>query len=72
MRLINLSELIKRLKKTQKRPLLYKKNLSETVSKIYYERKKTYSEADFRIKCDYLETKAIVEKILKFYDSSRN
>ena len=69
---VNLSELIKRLKKTQKRPLLYKKNLSETVSKIYYERKKTYSEADFRIKCDYLETKAIVEKILRFYESSRN
>ena len=52
--------------------MLENQNLSETVSKIYYERKKTYSEADFRIKCDYLETKAIVEKILKFYDSSRN
>ena len=38
----NLDILIKRLKKTNKRPLLYQKNLSQTVKKIYLDRKKTY------------------------------
>ena len=46
---VDVSELIKRLKKTKKRPLLYNKNLNVTVNKIYLERKKTYSEADYRI-----------------------
>ena len=32
--------LIKRLKKNSNRPLLFKKNISETVKKIYFERKK--------------------------------
>ena len=51
---VDVSELIKRLKKTKKRPLLYNKNLNVTVNKIYLERKKTYSEADYRIKCNFL------------------
>ena len=32
---VDVSELIKRLKKTKKRPLLYNKNLNVTVNKIY-------------------------------------
>ena len=40
---VDVSELIKRLKKTKKRPLLYNKNLNVTVNKIYLERNKTYS-----------------------------
>ena len=32
---VNINELVKRLKKSRKRPLLSNKNLSETVSKIY-------------------------------------
>ena len=32
---VNTDELIKRLKKSRKRPLLYKKNINETVNKIY-------------------------------------
>ena len=32
-----------------------KKNLSETVKKIYLERKSTYNEANFKIKCEYLK-----------------
>ena len=65
---VDVSELIKRLKKTKKRPLLYNKNLNVTVNKIYLERKKTYSEADFRIKCNFLGPDKIVDKILKLYD----
>ena len=69
---VNVAELIKRLKKTKKRPLLYNKNLNVTVNKIYLERKKTYSEADFRIKCNFLGPDKIVDKILKLYEKSRN
>ena len=60
---VDVSELIKRLKKTKKRPLLYNKNLNVTVNKIYLERKKTYSEADYRIKCNFLGPDKIVDKI---------
>ena len=69
---VNVVELIKRLKKTKKRPLLYNKNLNVTVNKIYLERKKTYSEADYRIKCNFLGPDKIVDKILKLYEKSRN
>ena len=69
---IDVAELIKRLKKTKKRPLLYNKNLNDTVNKIYLERKKTYSEADYRIKCNFLDPEEIVEKILKLYEKTRN
>ena len=68
----NLDILIKRLKKTNKRPLLYQKNLSQTVKKIYLDRKKTYSKANFKIKCNFLKTEEIVKKILKHYESSGN
>ncbi len=69
---ININILIKRLTRTKKRPLLLKKNISETVKKIYYERKRTYSEADFKIRCDVLVTENIISKILKLYDNPRN
>ena len=69
---VNINVLIKRLSKTKKRPLLFKKNLSETVNKIYLERKKTYNEADFRIKCDSFKPEIITKKILKIYEESRN
>ena len=69
---VDVSELIKRLKKNKKRPLLYNKNLNVTVNKIYLERKKTYSEADYRIKCNFLGPDEIVDKILKLYGKSGN
>ena len=69
---VDVSEIIKRLKKTKKRPLLYNKNLNVTVNKIYLERKKTYSEADYRIKCNFLGPDKIVDKILKLYEKSGN
>ena len=69
---VDVSELIKRLKKTKKRPLLYNKNLNVTVNKIYLERKKTYSEADYRIRCNFLGPDKIVDKILKLYEKSGN
>ena len=69
---VDVSELIKRLKKTKKRRLLYNKNLNVTVNQIYLERKITYSEADYRIKCNFLGPDKIVDKILKLYEKSGN
>ena len=69
---VNINILVKRLTRTKKRPLLYNKNLNVTVNKIYLERKKTYSEADYRIKCNFLGPDKIVDKILKLYEKSRN
>ena len=69
---INVGELIKRLERNKKRPLLDKKNLDDTVKQIYLERKKTYSEADYKIKCDSFKPDKIVDKVLKLYEKSRN
>ena len=69
---VPIDKLIKRLGKSRQRPLLYKKNISETVKKIYFERKKIYNEADFRIKCSSLKLEQIVEKILYLYEKSGN
>ena len=69
---VPVEELIKRLKKGRQRPLLYKKNIGETVKKIYFDRKKIYNEADFKIKCYSLNSQQIVEKILNNYEKSGN
>ena len=69
---VDIVKLIERLKKSKKRPLLYKKNISDTVKKIYIEREKIYSKADYRIKCSSLKTKEIVDKILKLYENAGN
>ncbi len=69
---VPIEELIKRLRKSKQRPLLYKKNISETVKKIYFNRKKIYNEADYRIKCNSLKSEQIVEKILNLYEKFRN
>ena len=64
--------LIKRLEKSRQRPLLYKKNMAETVKKIYFDRKKIYNEADYRIKCNSLKSNEVVTKILSIYEKSGN
>ena len=69
---VSLDTLIKRLKKTKKRPLLVNKDLNKEVSKIYLERKKNYNQADFKIKCDFLKKDEIVKEILKLYENTRN
>ena len=69
---VPIDKLIKRLSKSRQRPLLYKKNISETVKKIYFERKKIYNEADFRIRCGSLKTDKIVDEILNLYEKSTN
>ena len=69
---VPVEELIKRLKKNKKRPLLLKKKLNETIKKIYFERKRIYNEADFTIKCKSLKSGEIAKKIISFYEASGN
>ncbi len=69
---VPVDELIKRLKKSRQRPLLFNKNVTETVKKIYFERKRIYNESDFRIKCNSLTSKEIVNKIITLYENSGN
>ena len=69
---INIIILAKRLSYSKKRPLFFKKNVKSTINKIYLERKKIYSQSDFKIKCDFLKTDKIVEKILKVYEKTNN
>ena len=66
----SINELVKRLKKNKRRPLLFRKNIEETVKKIYFERKKIYNEADHRIKCNYERSGEIVKKIINLYEES--
>ena len=68
---VEINVLLKRLRNTKKRPLLFKKNIRDTVNKIYLERKKTYSEADYRIRCSYLKPELIINKMLKLYENTK-
>ena len=69
---VPIEELIKRLKNNKLRPLIFNKNISETVKKIYFDRKKIYNEADFRIKCFALRSEEIAKRILVLYEKSGN
>ena len=69
---IPIDDLVKRLRKSRQRPLLFNKNVRETVKKIYFDRKKIYNEADYRIKCNSLKLEEIVNKIIGIYEKSGN
>ena len=67
---VPIEELIKRLRKSKQRPLLHKQKTSEVVKKIYFERKKIYNTADFRIKCKSFKSEEIANRILNLYEKS--
>ena len=69
---VPIEKLIKRLKKSKKRPLLFKKKIDDTVKKIYFDRKKIYNMTDYKINCGSLKSGEIVSKILNFYEKSGN
>ena len=69
---VNLNILTNRLQKSKRRPLLSNKNINEAIAKIYFSRKKTYSEADYRVRCDKLKIDNIIGKILKIYENAWN
>ena len=59
--------LIKRINSSPKRPLAYKSTEKE-ISAIINERKKIYSEANFKINCNNLKKTEIVQKVIKIYE----
>ena len=65
---INLKTLSKRTKWNKKRPLLNVKNTYEIIKKIYDERKNIYKLATYKINCNNLSKKNIVEKIIFHYE----
>ncbi len=65
----DIHQLIKRYKKSDRRPLLNKKNLETDVKKIYQARKKIYSLANFKVNCDNMNKFKVVQKILKLYEN---
>ena len=67
---VPIEELIKRLKKSKQRPLLRQQKTSEVVKKIYFERKKIYNTADYRIKCKSFKSEEIAQKIFNLYEKS--
>ena len=69
---LDLKHLTQRLKNSKKRPLLNKDNFESSINKIYLERKKTYNESNYRIRCNSKEKRNIVEKIIKLYENSSN
>ena len=69
---VPVDELIKRLRINNKRPLLNNKNIGESIRKIYFDRKKIYNEADYRVKCNSLKSDEIVNRILSLYEDSRS
>ena len=69
---VPIETLLKRLKKSKNRPVLGKERTDSSIKKIYFIRKKFYNKANHRIKCKTLTLKQIIEKILNFYEKSRN
>ena len=69
---VPVNELIKRLRNSRQRPLLFKKNYIDEIKKIYFNRKKIYNEADYRIKCNSLKSFEITNIILDIYEKSGN
>ena len=65
---VSLKTLNKRVYWNKKRPLLNKKNNQEIISKLYSTRKNIYKQANYKIKCNGLNKKDIVKKIINFYE----
>ena len=63
----NLETIYKRIKNSKKRPLINKNN-QNNIGKIFIERKKIYSLADYEINCDNLSLNKISNKIIKLYE----
>ena len=65
---VSLKTLNKRIKWNKKRPLLKDENTEEKIKELYAERKNIYKLAKYKINCNDMEKKEIVEKIITYYD----
>ncbi len=61
--------LINRIRNSKKRPVAMKLNNLE-LQKLIIERSTMYNLSDYKINCDKLDKKQIVEKIIKLYENS--
>ena len=66
---MNISLLEVRLKKSKIRPLLKSNNIRDELERIYEKRKNFYNLANYKIDCDKLKVKEILEKITKIYEN---
>ncbi len=67
---LDVDEIFKRTKNNQKRPLLNINNSRGLLDKLYKEREKIYSIADFKIDCNNKDKNEIVEEIKKNYENN--
>ena len=63
--------LINRIKNSKKRPLAMKLSNLE-LQKLIIKRSAMYNLSDYKINCDKLDKKQIVEKIINLYENSQN
>tara|TARA_Y100000741_G_scaffold345234_1_gene310495 strand:- start:274 stop:798 length:525 start_codon:yes stop_codon:yes gene_type:complete len=63
--------LVNRIKYSKKRPLAMKLSNLE-LHKLINKRSTIYNLSDYKINCDKLDKKQIVEKIINFYEKSKN
>tara|TARA_B100002052_G_C15856527_1_gene587787 strand:- start:516 stop:1022 length:507 start_codon:yes stop_codon:yes gene_type:complete len=66
---LNIDEIFKRVSMNKKRPLLHN-NSKESLQKLYDQRKKTYSLADYKINCNFKNKNEIVDQIKKLYENN--
>ena len=66
---MNISLLEVRLKKSKIRPLLKSNNIRDELERIYKKRKNFYNLANYKIDCDKLKQKEILEKITKIHEN---
>ena len=65
---VKLKDLSKRLKWSNKRPLLNKDNKQKEINKLFHKRKNIYKLANYKINCDNLNKKNIAEKNITLYE----
>ena len=65
---LDVEMLYKRIKVNKKRPLL-KNSSKEELQKIFIEREKIYSKADFRIECNFKNKDQIITEITQIYEN---
>ena len=61
-----------RIKNSNKRPLLNKKNLRFSLNEIYNNRKDIYNLANHKIDCNKITLVDVVEKIIDLYENKTN
>ena len=65
---VNLKTLNKRVNWNKKRPLINEEDSQMKINQLYAERKNIYKMANYRINCNNLSKKDIVNKIITFYE----